>query len=170
MIITIINVGKPEQVSGKKYSTVEVAFKDSSGKVGGKKLMSFTYPEVFKAIQNFTSGDTVDVTTVKEGDYWQWTNVAKVSDGSIGAPTATESPTKGFAKASENRYETPEERATRQRLIVRQSSLTTAISILEASKAKPDVVSIKALAEDLCNWVYEKGEVGLENMADDIPE
>ena len=68
-------------------------------------------------------------------------------------------------------YETRDERNARQRLIVRQSSLTAATSIVQAEtggKAKRD--DVLSLAETLTDWVFEKGMVGLQNMENDMPE
>ena len=70
-------------------------------------------------------------------------------------------------------YETKEERAARQELIVRQSSLSNAVAILSVGAktlAKNDVLD---LATDLSNWVFNKttgdSKVDFDSFEDDIP-
>lgn len=164
-----MDVSAPAPV--KKYHTIEVAYK-ANGKVQAKKLMSFTYPQVFKDIQSFKRGDFVEVTTVKEGEYWQWTNVVASNQGT------TEEAPREFKKevaATRSNYETPEERAARQVLIVRQSSLSAALNYLELVKnTKATANDVKRLADEFADWVFNK-ESGneavatIDNITDDLP-
>lgn len=70
-------------------------------------------------------------------------------------------------------YETPEERAIKQRLIVRQSSLSAAIEILKEDKKTPlNLENATALADSLTAWVYESGNATanqIPDLGDDIP-
>lgn len=173
MIITIINVGAPQAVPGKKYSTIEVAYKDEQGRVQGRKLMSFSAPTVFNTVKNLVSGDKADVTLTKEGEYWNWTNIRKLEEGEA-APVATSaapSKTESFAQSSTNRYETAEERAARQRLIVRQSSLSNAIDVLSVGAKAVKKEDVLTLAEEFTAWVFEKhyDDGTVDGLADDIP-
>jgi hypothetical protein len=175
MLIEIIDV--PAPVAVKKYQTIDVAYK-SNGKVAGKKLMSFTYPQVFKDIQSFKRGDLVEVTSVKEGEYWQWTEVKKADANSQAAPAEANvggaSAPRNFG-AAKSTYETPEERAVKQRLIVRQSSLSNAIEVLTTgAKVPPSTGDIVGLAEEFVAFVYEGtareiAEQAIQDMKDDIP-
>jgi hypothetical protein len=64
--------------------------------------------------------------------------------------------------------ETAEERAVKQRLIVRQSSLKEAVSLVVAGKADYD--SLQSLAETFAEWVYKQEEpLPFDDMKDDIP-
>lgn len=174
MQITIINVSAPSTPAGKKYQVIEVAYKDESGKVNSRKIMSFANPQVFKDLQGFVNGDVVDVTAVKEGDYWQWKAVKKL-DGSAPAQ-ATSSPAKG-GKVLGSNYETPEERAKRQVYIIRQSSISSAISALAVgAKSAPSAESILELAKKFEEFVFSEekettleGIDGLIAMDSDIP-
>lgn len=153
-----------------KYEQLEVAYKDiGNGKVAGKKLMSFVYPEVFKTLSTASTGDKFDIVMNKEPgndgkEYWQWQSAEKSSD----APKETSNK---ITPTNKSTYETSEERANRQILIVRQSSLTNAINFAEANKIK-DVQEVKSLAQDFVDFVYQKEPEKipeLTDMEDDIP-
>lgn len=69
-------------------------------------------------------------------------------------------------------YETPEERAKRQVYIIRQSSLTNAISVLKTEKNTPTPADVFALAQEMVDWVMEndvKSPASFDDMMDDIP-
>ena len=73
-------------------------------------------------------------------------------------------------------YETPEERAARQRLIVRQSCLSNAVETLKVDKKGVDPTEALKLAERYVGWVFgEEASVSsiapdFSDMDDDIPE
>ena len=133
MQIQIIDVGTPNThaaKNGRSYQSIEVTYKGTDGKVSSKKLMSFSNPSVFKAVSNLTKGDSVDIITVKDdAGYWQWTGINDGSTPSQAAPAAQAS-TPTTTRVTGSNYETADERAARQKLIVRQSSLSAAVSIL----------------------------------------
>ena len=172
--IQIVDVSSP--VSVKKYFTIEVSFKED-GKIKGKKLMSFVHPQVFKDVQNFVKGDLVEVETVKEGDYWQWVSVKKVEGGSAPAPAegGTSGGKQSYTPATKSTYETSEERAVRQRLIVRQSSLAQAVTVLNVgAKAPVDKDTVFGLAEAFTDFVFEQKPADLSkdyfaDFEDDVP-
>lgn len=154
MLIEIIDVSAPTPV--KKYFTVEVAYK-SNGKVQAKKLVSYSYPQAFKDIQSFKRGDLVEVTTVKEGEFWQWTAVAK---GAEAVPAEAPRDFKKETTTVKSNYETSEERAARQVLIVRQSSLSAALNYLELVKnTKVTAKDVMRLADEFTDWVFNKERV-----------
>ncbi len=106
---------------------------------------------MLKDIQGYAKGDRVDVVTVKEGDYWQWKAIAKEGD----APPRVEATksTGGGGKVIGSNYETAEERARRQVYIVRQSSIASAIQLIdkesiEKAKAVDEVLGIAKRFED----------------------
>ena len=182
MQIQIIDVGTPNTIAGKNgrsYQSIEVTYKDDSGKVGSKKLMSFSNPTVFKTITTLNKGDAVNVTTEKDQNgYWQWTAVNQggaapmVQTQSTGTGTSTSS-----TRVTGSNYETKEERAARQELIVRQSSLSAAVSILTVGAKTVDKEAVKTLAQELSDWVFQKDntksvtdiDAELEEFKDDIP-
>ena len=87
MKIEIVNV----VVENKgKYQMANVSYKTEDGKVEGKKIASFTFKEVFKALSQSQTGDIFDVESQKnDKGYWDWTfvkaavkNTAPTSSGS----------------------------------------------------------------------------------------
>lgn len=177
MQIQIIDVSSQHvPVPGKAgYTKLDVAYK-KDGKVEGKPIMSFTYPEVFKILQACKKDDWVEITDekkpAKDGkEYWQWTN-AKVITAPTNSPaaSATTEPNKKFVST----YETPEERKEKQRLIVRQSCLSNAL-IFHSEQIKnvegEDVIPlVLATAERFVEFVYSRDSVQeIVDMPNDIP-
>ena len=124
MKIEIVNV----VVENKgKYQMANVSYKTEDGKVEGKKIASFTFKEVFKALSQSQTGDIFDVESQKnDKGYWDWTFVKAA--GKNTAPTSSGySPT--VRKGGD--WETAEERAKKQVYIVRQSSIAAAIRLGE---------------------------------------
>ena len=124
MKIEIVNV----VVENKgKYQMANVSYKTEDGKVEGKKIASFTFKEVFKALSQSQTGDIFDVESQKnDKGYWDWTFVKAA--GKNTAPTSSGySPT--VRKGGD--WETAEERAKKQVYIVRQSSVAAAIRLGE---------------------------------------
>ena len=167
MIITLLNVSVEDKG---KYKILTVDYK-ADGKAQTKKVMSFgASAEVFKTLSNASAGTTYTVTSVKnDKGYWDWTSV---SQG--GTPTAGGSSTGGnVANASpRSTYETPEERAARQVLIVRQSSVSSAIEYLKLNTKKvPSTEEVLQIARSFEDYVFGKssGPAGLSELTDDIP-
>ena len=182
MRIEIINVQaatKPTK-TGKTYVQLDVAYKNLTreGKIEGKKIMPFQNPDVHANLQKATMGQVFEVTTVKEGEYWQWSNVQEVAKGSNMEPQ-TSAASSGYASkgtpSPKSTYETPEERAARQRLIVRQSCLSNAVETLKVDKKGVDPTEALKLAERYVGWVFgeeakvDVPDVGFDYMADDVP-
>lgn len=151
-----------------KYKQLEVAYKGGDGKVSSKKIMSFAAPDVFKILSNSKQGDTFSVTTVKnDKGYWEWT-AANTGGEVVGTKSAA-----GVSPRST--YETPEERANRQVLIVRQSSVSNACEFFKLNpKKSPSVQEVLEVAKTFENYVFGKtssatGVEALQAMEDDIP-
>ena len=125
-------------------------YKNDQGQAQSKKLMSFANPAVFKAAQAWQKGDVVHVSTEKDANgYWQWTAVGS-ADAVTDTRSDTDAPAQAQASSTKTRvtgsnYETKDERAARQIMIVRQSSLSNAVATLaiEGSNASAnDVVPV----------------------------
>lgn len=190
--IEIINVGQAKHVPvpGKAgYYTIEVAYKDN-GKVGGRKFVSFKEPQVFEALKELQTGDTVQIAMEKEAgtdgrEYWVWKEVTKVESSSeqasspapqaaqatpIATPTSTG--TKAGGKVLGSNYETPEERARKQVFIVRQSSVDQARQYLntligENNATLEDILEVATkIEEHIFNGyekIYEEGGIQKES-------
>lgn len=159
MLINIVDVGSPNThaaKNGRSYQSIEVTYKGENGQVGNKKLMSFSNPAVFNHIKNLQKGSSVNVTTVKDANgYWQWTGI----EGE-GAASAEAKPTGGTVgttnRVTGSNYETKEERAARQILIVRQSSLSSAVELLGPGKTVEEVLKVARQFED---YVFAKDSI-----------
>ena len=188
MIITVLSAVKTPATSkaGKPYTYLELAYKGNDGKVAGKKIMPFGDSKpVFESLAQAQAGDAYDIITVKnEGTgYWDWTS-AKKSDGTASS-TATNSAASTSAerqpagKVTGSNYETAEERAKKQVYIVRQSSITAALSFHNGkAKSTDDVIKT---AKEFEQYVFSTGEVEkpaaiainpdhpFKDLEDDIP-
>lgn len=159
MRIEIVSVTETEKTNkaGRKYSELEVIYKNEEGKAQTKKLMSFTNPAVFKAVKSASAGDKLNVITQKDDNgYWQWTGLSEDTKPTQQAAT----------RVTGSNYETKEERALRQKYIVRQSSLTTAVAIMSVGAKNLDKHEVIALAEELEGWVFR---TEIDELEDDIP-
>jgi hypothetical protein len=154
MLINIVDVGAPNThaaKNGRSYQSIEVTYKNDQGQVANKKLMSFSNPSVFNHIKDLTKGATLNVSTTKDANgYWQWTGIG----GDETAPTSDAKPATGGRVTGSN-YETKEERAARQILIVRQSSLSSAVDLLGPGKSVEDVI---ATAKQFEEYVFGQAE------------
>lgn len=118
----------------KGYEIVELAYKTDEGKTKGMKIFNLgdlkDVAEVAKAAQ---PGDVLDA-SFKQNDkgFWQFSSLVStgIKEATISAATPS--------SATPNRggWETHEERAARQVMIVRQSSLSTAVALVAAQAPK----------------------------------
>ena len=176
-VVDVSNLNTHTAKNGREYQSVEVMYKNDQGQAQNKKLMSFANPSVFKAAQAWNKGDVVHVSTEKDTNgYWQWTavgNADSVSDKrSDDAPATQGNAAKPATRVSGSNYETKEERAVRQVMIVRQSSLSNAVATLgiEGSKATAnDVINLAKLYEQfvLAGKALETPDI--TNEPSDIP-
>ena len=170
MLINIIDVGQPNThaaKNGRSYQSMEVTYKDQTGKTSSKKLMSFSNPSVFNAAKNWQKGDAVNVITQKDDQgYWQWTGIG-------GDEQVAEQPTKQSAtptRVTGSNYETKEERAARQVLIVRQSSVASAVAALAiGAKSAPSSADVIKYAKEIESYVFGQAQT-IEELTDDLDD
>lgn len=169
MQVTIVDVavevGKP---GPKGWSKAVVSYVGPKGP-SKQTIMSFKAPTLFKAIQDAV-GKTVEVATVQnEKGYWDWTGI---TEAAATAPQGTR-PGAPATKPYVDTRETPAERAQRQVMIVKQSSLSNAVNTLVAgAKAPPDPKAVLELAQTFVDWVMD---IDLEPTTDengfeDVPD
>lgn len=174
MLIDIVEVTKDEKTNaqGRTYSQLTVLYK-YNGQISEKKLMSFSNPAVFKAIEGLSKGDQIDVTSVKneKTGYRDWT---AVNQGGSQPATASSTPAAATRVTGSN-YETKEERQVKQRYIVRQSSLTNAINSLSiGAKSALSASDVISLAKQYEEFVFSETtkpalDAIVEDLADDLP-
>jgi hypothetical protein len=177
MQISVIDVGQPTTHAGnngRSYQMIEVAYKNESGQIQQKKLFSFRNPDVFKSAQTWEKGQAIHVQAEKnEKGYWEWIGLGEAAANSSPSPTASKP--SGNTRVTGSNYETKEERAARQVMIVRQSSISSAVSALTASNNVPSSEDILSLAKQFEDFVMSnettpnKADGGVDNFEDDVP-
>lgn len=152
-----------------KYKIAQVTY-TSNGKEGKTNVMSFGDGEdVFLTLVAEKRG-RFEVSLKQNGKYWNWVSIKKVEGGNRAANAPAASGYSGGGKS----FETAEERAERQVLIVRQSALDRAVATLSVgSKSPPDKEAVTALAQYYADWVFQKGSAkpvdkAFEGFQDDI--
>lgn len=174
MNITIQVLSVEEENKG-KYNQLTVAYKDlGQGKVSEKKLMSFLNKDVYNTIKA-GEGKKFEISMQKnDKGYWDW--LAAGEPGTVAsAPAAGGAAKTGGGVAPKSTYETSEERAQRQVMIVRQSSLSTAAAVLKTDKKQPTTEELITFAKELEAYVLGLDTkkiapvVSVPELDDDIP-
>lgn len=145
---TRINSVNIEYVAkGKGYNVANVSYGDNKT----KKIMDFANPAVFKAVQQFV-GQDVEITETRDGQFTNWASISPIGAGQAASPSGAASST----KVTGSNYETREERASRQVLIVKQSSISAAVAALTpGAKAALDGQAVIDLAQKFTDFVFD---------------
>ena len=161
MQINIISVSQQTIPTTKgSYQALEVTFKDTTGKVAAKKIMSFVKEskKAFDTLATASNGDVFDIKMVKDAQdkYWVWTDATRGNANAQSQSSATTGVSSSAGTVSKGNWETAEERAKKQIYIIRQSSLSTAVQALVAgAKAPPKQEDILALAKTFESYVFD---------------
>lgn len=173
-----VNVQVPKKGGG-SYPGCILTYRDKDGKAAEQAFHenAFKYnAPMLEALKDLSSGDTFVMEKEKKGDFWNVLSITKTTGmtNAIVIPVAASSPAKPAGKVVGSNYETPEERAKKQVYIVRQSSITAALSYFTLNKtAKASTEDILAVAKEFEKYVFAMEEVDpvekIVNMDDDIP-
>ena len=167
--IEVVNVSISTVPTAKgSYQVADVAYKNKTfqDKLEGKKVMSFSNKEVFNTLSQAKFGDVFEVTRVKnDKGFWDWVSLGTagsvptepVSTGTSAASSGFSTPVKTGTVTPKSNYETSEERAARQVLIVKQSSISSAVELAIANKVK-DPQEVIAIAKQFEAYVWGKEE------------
>lgn len=173
MNITLLSkaVSTAMNKSNKPYQIMEVAYKNNTfqGKVEGKKITSYTQP-AYDTLAEANAGDTFEVVVEKKNGFNEWVKLDKAAVAASQPAVTENAGAKEKATgqpAIRSTYETSEERARRQVLIVRQSSLSSAISTLSVGSKNVSSSDVIKLATEYSNWVFGNG---FEDMTNDNPD
>ena len=163
MKISILAVQTTTQTSkaGKPYQQAEVTFKNLTfNKVESKKLMPFgANKNAFDALVNSKAGDVFEVTVEKNAQgYNDWPTVVQAAPGSTEAAAPAGQGqvfgAKGSTTTVKSTYETPDERAKKQVYIIKQSSFSSAATLLTTgAKSPPSPDAVFELADKIVAWV-----------------
>ena len=152
------------------YKGSKIIYKDVEGKVKEKAFHenTFKYNKAFeKELHALSAGDSFVATLEKKGEYWNWLAIKK---------STGETPTmaKPAATSTGSNWETAEERKNKQVYIIRQSSISAALKVLELNgNKKISVKDVTLLADELTNWVLgqakQETEATFDDLENDIP-
>jgi hypothetical protein len=153
-------------VKGKSRYTKAVVEYTYNGEPRKQTMMSFSNPGIFKQVQELTPGQEIEVDVIKnDAGYNEWSRIT-VGDSSAAAPArqgSTGTPTAGVTKVTGSNYETATERAARQVLIVKQSSLSAAVaSLTPGAKAPLDLDEVIDRAQRMVDWVFAQDAEDVE--------
>jgi len=173
MQITVIDVGTPNThtaKNGRSYQSMEVTYKGDNGNVSSKKLMSFSNPEVFNTAKSWQKNDTININAQKDDNgYWQWVGILGEGESAPVAKASASSTSKSSStRVTGSNYETKEERAQRQVMIVRQSSISSAVNVLTAEGKSPTAQQVLDLASTFENFVMGTTN-SVADLESDIP-
>lgn len=158
--VKVVEVNVDWVQNGKnKYGKAEVIYA-YNGQNRTQKLMSFSNPAIFKQVQDLKAGDEIEVETTKnDKGYTEWAKISTAGAASADAPKQ--------ASPSRSSYETPEERALRQLMIVRQSSISNAVAMLTTQGKPVELAAVLDTADQLVAYIYK--QPSLTDELDDIP-
>ena len=171
--IEIVNVTPPVFIKTVKggYNVLEVAFKQD-GRVGGKKFMDFAAPGVYNLLETAKAGDIFDVVSEKNAKgYIDWVSVnpgaaaeagqeVAQADSGATAPAAAKPGYSGKGRVVGSTYETAEERATKQAVIVRQATLNAAIEFV----GETSIGEVLKVANKFEDYVYTDLQARAESL------
>lgn len=151
--ITVLKLDITKQPKG--YYVAEVAYKTDDGKTKGMKVLDFVQKDIFAVLKDGVKpGDVLDADFEKNAKgFWQFAQLVKSGVSVDFSKPATQS-TSTSTGASKGNWETSEERAARQVMIVRQSSLAQAVNFSELiGNKKADLEDIIAIARVFESYV-----------------
>jgi len=166
--LTVIQVSETKDKKNNKggtFNACDVVYK-RDGKVEAKSFPDWANKELYPTLLALEKDATYTVTTEKVGDFWKWLSITPASGedtpkDAVAQPAAASGvsgsrPQGTAGKVLGSNYETREERQQRQKLIVAQSSLSSAIELFKAQfpKGVPNEMSVIAKAEQIYNWVF----------------
>ena len=164
--------------TGKPLQQLEVAYKNNTfgGKVESKKLFGFgANKPAFEALTGAAQGSSFDITVSKnDAGYNDWTSCKPAGATAPATPSSTGQVNEAKVQVKST-YETPEERAKKQVYIIRQSSISSAISALGVgAKSAPTSDAVLQLADVFFQWVMQDPEKtvkqDLVNIPNDFPD
>ncbi len=156
--IELVEIGRPYKEG--KYEKMGLTY-IRDGKKTERKLVAINKTkEVVQALQQCKAGDVVEIEMEKEGEFWNWQGCKKVE-----APKAAE--VKGNSYQRQSTYETPEERAKKQVYIIKQSSITAALTLLNAKGEKYEYADVIEYADRFVDYVLGTFDGQEEKAVDD---
>ena len=166
---------------GGTYKGWKLVYEQSDGEIKTiqKHMNSLKYAvPLANGLKELNAGDMFTMELEKEGDFWNPKSIFKGEAAPANTVTKSQSTgSKPTVAATGSTYATKEERAQTQKYIVRQSSITAALKLLELQGKKTvDQFAVIVLAEQFESWVMGKSfeviidaDTDITDMNDDMP-
>jgi hypothetical protein len=153
-----IRIISAEVIPQGKFKKVLLKY-DQDGQSKSSNVVSFgDSAEAFKVLSKANAGEAYEIKMKKNGEYWNIVEASPVEGERTTVTSGTKAPTR-----SGNTYETPDERHRKQVYIVRQSSISAAISAYGQFAADTDTETyqqdILQLAETFERWVFRNNVI-----------
>lgn len=156
--------------NGGSYKGTSLLYRDESGNAKEQNfhnnVLKFN-PAVKSALQDLITGDMFTMVKEKEGEFWNVKSITKNAgnsgvNGEVNVTAAVSKVTP--ASKGGSTWETAEERARKQVLIVRQSSLSSAVAYAATKKVPPTVEEILEVAKAFEGYVFSEDDVEEPDM------
>lgn len=167
--VKIVEVGKEQWTKTSKggYGKIAVKFIGDKGEQS-RNFVSYD-ASIYQEVKKLEVGATYDVRIEKEGDFWNWKEIKKISDADAAQTLTT--PSKGGTSSGSNWDERLKFDREKQILIVRQSQVTNAITALGSGRSAEDYCEF---ADKLVHYVntgeYPLIEVNEPSQEDNSPK
>ena len=165
-VIDVTESEEPKKTGKGKNKVLSVTYKTDEGKVEAKKLYDWaTKTEIWEAFKGATKGNVFSIDKEKnEKGFWEWVSLHRQD-----APLKVQE--KGNPVPTKPSYETPDERAHRQVMIVRQSSISSAVNMLGPMSPKGDFTAYAACVIETAKR-FESYVMGntIQDLINDMPE
>jgi len=172
MKVRILKVSQETKPTAKgSYEMLTVNYRNvETDKNGSTRIPDFSAPDAFNALKNAAPDSTWEVkiqASEKGGQkYFNWVGAQPIEGGTV-PEEDKKPPVARYTSQTSRDWETKEERAARQRLIVRQSSVTAAIALAQlGATTDGGVDDILKTAEQVENWVFRTGGAGKTPLGD----
>lgn len=164
MLVQVVTIGKEETTGSgdKKYKKRCIKYLDQSGKERDKWLVDFAFKDVYSFFSSIMEGAHVEISIEKNAKgFWDWVGVEPAGEGAVSKPTGG-APVRKFVSESDSR----------QRSIVRQSSLKAAVDTIKTDKVASNPSQVMEVATMYETWVNrpEDPVKAIADMEDDIPQ
>ena len=158
---TRINVLKSDVTvpAGKKYQVCELGYRTEDGKIKGMRIFGFGPMKTVFDVASKAVKDDILAADFRQNDkgYWEFASLSSTGEKAASAATPTSAQQPVVASRTGN-WETTDERAARQVMIVRQSSISNAINAIPRPDTfdEVDIAEIIQIAKMFEAYVLDK--------------
>jgi hypothetical protein len=170
-VVEVTEEKNKKNSKGGVFNAANVVYR-KDGKVEAKSFPDWANKNIYPSLLGLEKGKSYTVTTEKVNGFWQWLAVGDGSEAPPAPSTSSESSYRAPAPAATGKvlgsnYETPAERALKQKYIIAQSSISAAISCFPAGEASPEAVLV--VADKFYAYVFNKAQ-DVSDIQSDLPE